>query len=180
MSLYFTAPLPNPPMYIRFPVEYITDVSFIVQWDAVTNQSDDRYIVKWTDGTNPIQIVTVNETSYNVTGLTPNTTYTVIVAAVNNCGTGTFSTNESVTTNISFSIDIASTATVFFSIKPTAITITTITSTTTTTATTITNSVTDLMSVISTTNTLCITSELLLELECMIITPSHEPCIIYS
>ena len=120
MSLYFTAPLPNPPMNIRFPVEYITDVSFIVQWDAVTNQFVDRYniIVKWTDGTNPIQTVTVNETSCTVTGLTPNTTYTVFIAAVNNCGTGTFSTNKSVTTNISFSMD-----TVY--INPTATTITT-------------------------------------------------------
>ena len=160
MWLHFIVPYASP-VNIRFPIEYITDISFVVQWDAVIDQSVDRYIVNWTDGTNPIQTVTINETSYNVTGLSPNTIYTVTVAAVNKCGVGTFSTNELVTTNISFSVDTASTATVFFSTKPTAAIITTITITTTTTATTITNSVTDLMSVISTTNALCITSEFL-------------------
>ena len=63
----------------------------------MVNQSVDRYIVNWTDGTNPIQTVIVNETSYNVTGLSPNTTYTVTVAAVNKCGIGTFSTDKGVT-----------------------------------------------------------------------------------
>ena len=92
--LYFTE---FPPTNIRFPVEHITDVSFVVQWDAVISQSVISYVLTWTDGTNPIQTVTVNETSYNVTGLTPNTTYTIIVAATNRNCTGPYSTNHIVT-----------------------------------------------------------------------------------
>ena len=106
------------PLNIRFPADHITDVSFVVQWDAVPNRSVDRYLVTWTDGTNPIQIVTVNETSCSVTNLTPNTTYTVTVAAVNKNCSGPFSTDERVTTNMSLSTDTAY-------INPTATTITT-------------------------------------------------------
>ena len=38
------------PMNIRIPLGNIRDVSFVVQWDAVINQSVDRYIVSvyWT------------------------------------------------------------------------------------------------------------------------------------
>ena len=118
--LYFTAILPTLPAKIKFPVEYTTDVSFVVQWDAVNNQSVDRYIVNWTDGTNPIQTVTVNKTSYNVTELSPNTTYTVTVAAVNKYNCTGPSTNKRVTTNASLSVVI--------SIDPT--TATTVTTTT--------------------------------------------------
>ena len=87
------------PMNIRFPTDKITNVSFVVQWDAIINQHVDRYIMKWTDGTNPMQSVIVHMISYTVTGLTPNTTYIVTVADVNKCGTSADS--SSVTTNVS-------------------------------------------------------------------------------
>ena len=92
------------PVNIRFPLQNITDVSFVVQWDAVSNQSVDRYIVSvyWTDDENLIQTVTVNETSYTVTGLTPDTTYTVTVAAVDELDcTEVPSTGKDVTTDTS-------------------------------------------------------------------------------
>ena len=79
--LSFTAPV-----NIRFPPQSIRDVSFVVQWDAVINQSVDRYIVsvyQTDDDKNPMQSVTVNETLCTVTGLIPNTTYTITIAAVN-------------------------------------------------------------------------------------------------
>ena len=94
-------------MNISFPPWSITDVSFVVQWDAVINQSVDRYIVSvyWTDRNNPIQSVTIDETSCTVTGLTANTTYTVVVAAVDesNC-TGVASVRKEVNTTISISM----------------------------------------------------------------------------
>ena len=87
---------PSKPMNIRF---HTTNVSIFVQWDAIINQHVDRYIVNWTDGTNPIQSVIAHKISYTVTGLTPNTTYIVTVAAVNKCGTSADS--SSVRTNVS-------------------------------------------------------------------------------
>ena len=96
------------PINITFPNENITDVSFFVQWN-VQNHSTDRYVVVWTDGTT-IQSVIVHETSYTVTGLTPNTNYTVNVAAVNDC-TGPLSADAMVMTSIPFSKDVNTTIT---------------------------------------------------------------------
>ena len=102
-------PLATVPVNIGFPPQNITDVSFVVQWDAVTNQCVDRYVVSvyWTDDVNLIRTVTVNETSCNVTGLTPNTTYTVTVAAVDE--PGCTSAGVKVTTAVSVSMDTTST-----------------------------------------------------------------------
>ena len=86
------------------------------------DQSVDRYIVTWTNGTNPIQTVTVNETSYHVTGLTPNTTYTVTVAAVNKYNCTGPSTDTEVNTTASISMDTASNTSVVISIYPTTAT----------------------------------------------------------
>ena len=152
----FIAPHTSP-MNIRFPIENITDVSFVVQWDAVIDQSVDRYIVNWTDRTNPIQTVTVNETyiSYNVTGLTPNTIYAVNIAAINKCGIGVPSINGKVTTNTSPSMNSVSTTSVFLRLIPTATT-TTITST----ASASTSTATHLMPNFNTTNpAACMTSK---------------------
>ena len=96
------------PINITFPNENITDVSFFVQWN-VQNHSTDRYVVVWTDGAT-IQSVIVHETSYTVTGLTPNTNYTVNVAAVNDC-TGPLSADAMVMTSIPFSKDVNTTIT---------------------------------------------------------------------
>jgi len=57
----------------------------------MVNHPGGSYTVTWSDGINPIQTATVNCTSYTVIGLTPNTAYTVSVAAVKKCGTGPFS-----------------------------------------------------------------------------------------
>ena len=96
------------PINITFPNENITDVSFFVQWN-VQNQSAGRYLVVWTDGTT-IQSVIVHETLYTVTGLTPNTNYTVNVATVNNC-TGPLSADAMVMTSMPFSKDANTTTT---------------------------------------------------------------------
>ena len=104
-------------------------------------------IVNWTDGNNPIQTVTVNETSYNVTGLTPNTIYAVNVAAINKCGIGVPSVDGRVTTNTSPSMNSVSTTSVFLRLIPTATT-TTITSTASASTTTTTH----LMPILNITN----------------------------
>jgi len=87
-------------MNIRFPTENITDVSFVVQWDAVINHPGVSYTVTWSNETGPIQTANVNDTSYTVIRLTPNTIYNVTVAAVNkyNC-TGPVSADKQVTTD---------------------------------------------------------------------------------
>ena len=95
-----------------------TNVSITVQWDAISNQHVDRYIVNWTDGTNPMQSDVVHKTSYTVTGLNPNTTYTITVAAVNRCGTGA-ALELKITTNLSIS-DPTSNSQNFGSIVPTS------------------------------------------------------------
>ena len=138
IQLNFLALLPTSPMNIKFPAEYITNVSFVVQWDPVTNQSVDRYIVTWTDGTNPTQAITVKESPYNITGLTPNTAYTVNVAAVNKNNCTRPSTDINITTNASLSMDTASNTFVVISTNPTTATtvITTTTAAATTTTTT--------------------------------------------
>ena len=136
IRLYFIALPPTSPVKVRFPTENVTNLSFVVQWDAVNNQSDDRYIVSWTDGTNPIQTVTVNETSCTVTGLTPNTTYTVTVAAINENCTGPLSNNKNVTTNSSLSMDTVSTTSVLITTNSTTATTHTITTDTDTSTTT--------------------------------------------
>ena len=126
------------PVDITFPEENIKDVSFVVQWNTL-HQSADRYvIVVWTDGI-PIQSVIVDQTSCTVTGLTPNTTYTVNIAAINSC-TGPLSTDATVTTRMPFSKDANTitdfpTITTFLNINPTTTTTATTTTTTTTTMT---------------------------------------------
>ena len=106
------------PPAIAFPKENITDISFVVQWDTL-NQSANRYILMWTDGTTPIQSVTVHGTSYTVTGLTPNTTYNVTVTVVNSC-TGSLSTNAIVMTRMSNATTTATNTTVIPNVNPTA------------------------------------------------------------
>ena len=118
------------PVNIGFPPQNITDVSFVVQWDAVVDQSVDRYIVsvQWTDTLFSVRSFTVYDgTSYTVTGLTPNTTYNVTVTAVgeSDC-TGVASVDEKVTTNVPVSMDTTSTidASISPSINPSIATVT--------------------------------------------------------
>ena len=74
--------------------------------------------MSWTNGTDPIQTVIVHKIFYTVTGLTPNTTYTIIVAAVNKCGTGA-ALELNITTNLSIP-DPTSNSQIFGSIDPTS------------------------------------------------------------
>ena len=67
----------GPPTNIR--VSYITDTSFLVQWDAVYRAS--WYIVSWSG----VNKASTRETLHWITGLTPNTSYTVTVEAVGFC-----------------------------------------------------------------------------------------------
>ena len=141
-------------MNVIVPKENITNVSFVVQWDAV-DQSDVKYVVNWLDIDNPsLQTATVTETSHTVTGLTPNTSYLVTVAVINErCkGYSPHSVGIFIKTKILFSINTNSTTS---SANPTT-TITTTTATTntattitimtnTTTMTTIDNPVTDVV-----------------------------------
>ena len=92
-------------MNIRFPPENTTNVSLIVQWDAVIDQFVDSYLVVWNNKLDTVHEARVNNTSYTITGLDPNTTYLVSVFAHNKCGDGTASIPENVTTNYSFTIN---------------------------------------------------------------------------
>ena len=92
------------PTNIRFPPDDITNQTFVVQWDAVTELAI-NYSVQWYEvvGDNETatvnEIATVNGTSYTVIGLTANTTYNVTVAAMY-CGeTGPVS-NATIMTNM--------------------------------------------------------------------------------
>ena len=147
------------------------DVSFVVQWDAVVDHSDVGYEINWIDYTNnSLQrfTATVTETSYTVTGLTPNTTYVVTVAVINKkCKRHPpYSTAVIVKTKILFSFNINLSTSVFPSTNPTDTFTTTISNFithlilhTTTTITT-TTSFTDLVPTMITTNPPVATSEL--------------------
>ena len=123
-------------MNVIVPKEDITNVSFVVQWDAVINHSDVKYEVNWLDIDNPsLQKATVTETSYTVTGLTPNTSYLVTVAVLNKkCkGHSPHSVGITIKTKILLSINTNSTTS---SANPTTATTSTATTTATTTTTT--------------------------------------------
>ena len=90
----------------------------MVKWDEIINQSVDKYIVKWSNWANPIKSDNVCNISYTLTGLNPNTTYTITVAAENDCGTGAALELE-ITTNLSVS-DSNSNSQIFGSIDPTS------------------------------------------------------------
>ena len=75
-------------MNVIFPAEHITNVSFVVQWDEVVSQSVITYVLTWSDLAGHSETTTTHDTSYNVTGLTPITTYAVTVTARDQCGSG--------------------------------------------------------------------------------------------
>ena len=68
--------------------------SMFVQWNVVDSYFDTSYTVTWTSGF-PIHSVTlIEQSSCTITGLTPDTIYTITVTAANECGTGpAFKTN---------------------------------------------------------------------------------------
>ena len=89
------------PVNIRFPADDISSESFVIQWDAVMDLFTVNYTVRWYRGDNVIGMASVDELSYTVTGLTANTSYNVIVAAINTCcGAGPVSNVVMVMTNM--------------------------------------------------------------------------------
>ena len=79
--------------------------SIVVQWDEVDNSHTTAYTVTWTSESDLIvHPVTLTEQSlYTITGLTPDTVYTITVTAANRCGQGPeYSTNISLPTGNNF------------------------------------------------------------------------------
>ena len=86
------------PMSIRCPPDDITSQTFNVQWDAVTELAI-NYSLRWYEVVGDNETATVNGTSYTVTGLTANTSYSVTVAAICFGETGPVS-NATIMTNM--------------------------------------------------------------------------------
>ena len=101
---------PNPPSAINnLSATVNSDTQVSLTWSSPSNggSSITGFIVHQ-DG---VQIATPTSTSYTVTGLTPDTSYTFTVYSVNNVGTSLVSNSETVTTYLSVTgqIDITST-----------------------------------------------------------------------
>ena len=66
------------------------NLSVDVQWDEVDDSLPTTYVVTWTSERDYIVKVTnlIEQSSYTITGLTLDTVYTIIVTAINRCGTG--------------------------------------------------------------------------------------------
>ena len=78
----------------------ITSKSFIVEWDEVMDLFPINYTVRWYRGDDLIGTASVDGLSYNVTGLSADTLYSVTVTAVSTCcGEGPVSFVNMVTTN---------------------------------------------------------------------------------
>jgi len=74
----FTAP---PILMVNF-IKDITSSSLVVQWNAVDDVI--HYVLTWSGG----GFVVTRLTSYTITGLTVDTTYTITVSSANRCGDG--------------------------------------------------------------------------------------------
>jgi len=85
-------------------IKNITSSSLVVQWNAVSDISDIYYAVTWRSGGG---FIITRMTSYTITGLTVDTTYTINVSAIYRCGYGPV-----FTTSILFSPDTTSTTTI--------------------------------------------------------------------
>ena len=70
---------------IEIPADDITSESIVIRWSSVNDIFPVTYAVRWygEDGSNGSD--TVNGLSYNMTGLTANTSYSVTVVAINTC-----------------------------------------------------------------------------------------------
>ena len=108
----------------------ITSESYVVTWDEVMDLFSINYTVRWYREDSLIGMASVDGLSYNISGLTADTRYSVTVTAVSTCcGEGPASFNIMIMTNYEPSIFPTPA-------NATAVIITT-TTTTTTTATTV-------------------------------------------
>ena len=86
-------------------IKNTTNLSIVVQWDAVDDFLPTIYTIIWTDDRDLHEVAIVQEqTSYTITGLTLDTVYTISVSAANMCGQG-----PEFLTRITFSTDTTST-----------------------------------------------------------------------
>ena len=97
----------GPPALTVNITKHTESSSIVVQWDEVDDSLTTTYVITWTSerDLNNVQAKTVEEhSSYNITGLTLNTVYTITVYATNRCGQGPeHSTSVSLTTDAIFS-----------------------------------------------------------------------------
>ena len=108
--MYATGTIPSAPMFSKFLVGNITSASFVVQWDEVDDA--DYYIVNWRDDGGSVRKSTTSQTSITITQLSPDTTYSVTVTAVNICGSGTASDILIVTTNVGLLVELSTSSSV--------------------------------------------------------------------
>ena len=103
IHIFYTGKPADAPMNVRISEK--KNDSFTVQWDPVTDIFPINYTVRWY-GEDIDNTTTTNELSYNVMGLTGNTSYSVTVVAINTCcGAGPVSDVIMVTTSTSPSND---------------------------------------------------------------------------
>ena len=78
----------GPPALTVNIIKNIETSSIVVQWDVVDDGSlTTTYTVIWSRTGGGLQVATLTEqTSYTITGLAPNTVYTITVSAANRCG----------------------------------------------------------------------------------------------
>ena len=81
----------------------LTNLSIVVQWDAVDDFLSTSYTVNWNSKRSEAQGAYVaDQTSYTITGLTLDTVYTVTVTATNMCGDTKFNTTKSLSTGMCY------------------------------------------------------------------------------
>ena len=65
----------------------ITNLSVAIQWDEVDDSLTTTYIITWTSERDH-SVTLIEQSSYTITGLTPDIVYTITVTAANICGQG--------------------------------------------------------------------------------------------
>ena len=99
LHVYFPAPTGAPG---RFTNTLVESRSLTVVWGTVPCSQQrgpiTGYTLRYSNGTSIVNIIGVNNRQYVLTGLTPFTSYSVQVAAVNDGGTGPFSDSLTVET----------------------------------------------------------------------------------
>ena len=94
---YFNHPFTGPhDLSVNITKLINSSTSVVVQWDKVDDSLTTTYIVNWDSerdryisGDRSVHsVILIEQSSYNITGLTLDTVYTITVSASNSCGTG--------------------------------------------------------------------------------------------